>query len=70
MEKEEFKKYIESMREKKQLHAMDVEQNRQIMKMMNKIRTFSVFEKHLKKSNYVKQIQEQRYAGAGKWSGK
>ena len=36
------------------MHALDLEQNRARMKLMNKIRAFSVFEKHMKKSNFIK----------------
>ena len=60
VDKEEFKKYIETLREKKQLHALDLEQNRARMKLMNKIRAFSVFEKHTKKNTYLKAMKEQK----------
>lgn len=60
LDKEEFKKYIEGIREKKQLHAIDLEQNRARMKLMNKIRAFSVFEKHAKKNSYLKALKEQK----------
>jgi hypothetical protein len=63
MDKEDFSKYIEQIREKKQLHAIDLEQNRARMKLMNKIRAFSVFEKHTKKNNYLKHLKEVK-AGA------
>lgn len=53
LDKEEFKKYVETLQEKKKLHALDLEQNRARMKLMNKIRAFSVFEKHTKKNSYL-----------------
>ena len=50
------------MREKKQLHAQDLEQNRARMKLMNKIRAFSVFEKHFKKNGYLKSLKDHKLA--------
>ena len=64
MDKEELKKYIEMMHEKKQLHAQDLEQNRARMKLMNKIRAFSVFEKHMKKTTYLKSLHDPRSVGS------
>lgn len=59
-DKEEFKKYMETLHEKKKLHALDLEQNRARMKLMNKIRAFSVFEKHTKKNSYLQGLKEQK----------
>lgn len=60
LDKQEFKKYIEQIKEKKKLHIDELKCNRNRMRMMDKIRAYSVFEKHTKKANYLKGLQEQR----------